>query len=77
MATVFLLQHVHEFDDGHEDVKLIGVFSSEAMARAALERVRDQPGFKDAPEGFDISAQNVDGPIGWSEGYVTWQPGED
>jgi hypothetical protein len=77
MTTVFLLQHVHEFDDGDEDVKLIGVFSSEALARAAQEQVADQAGFRDLPEGFAISEHRVDGQIGWPEGYVTAQPGEE
>lgn len=77
MSTIFLLQHVHEFDDGHEDVKLIGVFSTEALARAAQQRVADQPGFRDLPEGFDISECGIDGNIGWSEGYVSVQPGEE
>ena len=77
MATIFLLQHVHEFEDGHEDVKLIGVFSSEALARAAQNQVAEQPGFRDLPDGFDISEHRVDGPIGWPEGYITRQPGED
>jgi hypothetical protein len=76
MSTVFLLQHVHEFDDGREDVKLIGVFSSEALARDAQRRVSDQPGFRDRPHGFDISEHQIDGDIGWPEGYVTVQPGE-
>lgn len=77
MSTVFLLQHVHEFDDGHEDVKLIGVFSTEALAYAAQQRVADQPGFRDLSEGFDISEYDIDGNIGWPEGYVTVQPGEE
>jgi DNA-binding transcriptional regulator YiaG len=37
MSTVFLLQHVHEFDDGHEDVKRIGIFSIRAT-RTILKR---------------------------------------
>ena len=73
MSTVFILQHVHEFDDGHEDVKLIGVFSSEVLARAAQQRVSDQPGFRDLPDGFAISEHQVDGDVGWPEGYVTLQ----
>lgn len=77
MSTVFLLEHVHEFDDGHEDMKLIGVFSSEALARAAQQRVASQPGFRDLPEGFCISDHEVDGPVGWPEGYATIQPGEE
>jgi hypothetical protein len=76
MSTVFILHHVHEFDDGHEDVKLIGIFSSEALARTAQQRVSDQPGFRDLPDGFEINEYHVDGHIGWLEGYVTVQSGE-
>lgn len=77
MSTVFILQHVHEFDDGHEDVKLIGVFSSQALARAAQQRVSDQPGFRDLPDGFVISEHHVDGEVGWREGYATFQPDQE
>lgn len=28
MSQVFLVQHVHERDDGSEDVKVVGVYSS-------------------------------------------------
>lgn len=71
MATVYLLEHIHEFEDGHECVKLIGVFSSKALAQAA------QPGFQDLPQDFCISEHQVDGRIGWLEGYVTIQPDEE
>jgi hypothetical protein len=77
MATVWLLQHAHEFEDGHEDVKLIGIFSSEALALAAQKQVASQPGFRDLPDGFDVSEHQVDGPAGWPDGYVTLQPGEE
>ena len=77
MSTVFILQHVHAFDDGHEDAKLIGVFSSEGLARAAQQRIAAQPGFRDLPDGFDISEHQIDGPIAWAEGYVTVQPAEE
>jgi hypothetical protein len=77
MSTGFLLQHIHEFEDGHEDVKLIGVYSSEALARTAHQRVSDQPGFRELPEGFEISEHRIDGNIGWRKGYVTVQPDEE
>jgi hypothetical protein len=77
MSTVFLLQHVHEFDDGHECVKMIGVFSGAALARAAQQAVADQPGFRECPAGFCISEHEVDGPLGWPEGYVTVTPCPD
>jgi hypothetical protein len=67
---VFLLWHVHAFDDGEEDEKLIGVYSSREEAEAAIERVKGQPGFVDAPEGFGIDPYMVNEDH-WTEGYVT------
>ena len=67
---VFLLWHVHHFDDGREDEKLIGVYSSEQDARDAHGRVGAQPGFRDHPGGFEI----VDYALGkdhWTEGFAT------
>jgi hypothetical protein len=67
---VFVLHHVHVFDDGEEDVKLIGVYSSQANAVAAIDRLRQQPGFRDMLEGFTISRYPIDLDH-WTEGYVT------
>jgi hypothetical protein len=75
LIKVFLLQHTHEFDDGHEDVKLIGVYSNRANAEKAQIAVRDQPGFRDTPEGFTISECRLDPEQpSWEEGYVTYFP---
>jgi hypothetical protein len=67
---VFVLQHVHTFDDGEEDVKMIGVYSSRGQAEAAVERLSVQPGFNDTPEGFEIDPYVLDKDH-WTEGYVT------
>ena len=76
MDTGYLLHHVHEFEDGHQDAKLIGVFSSRDYARAAQHQVQDQPGFRDSPEGFIIGEMKVDR-VEWRDGYVTIHPGEE
>jgi hypothetical protein len=49
---------------------LIGVYRTEDDAHAAIERLRDKPGFKELPEGFKYytCVLNRDG---WTEGYVT------
>ncbi|MCL2309261.1 MAG: hypothetical protein FWC42_03150 [Proteobacteria bacterium] len=73
MKTVWLLQHVHEFADGGEDVKLIGVFQSRAEGEAAQVLVARQPGFLENPGGFHLTEQQL-GIIGWSEGFVTIEP---
>jgi hypothetical protein len=67
---VFILHHVHTFEGGEEDVKLIGVYSSTAFATDAIQRLRDLPGFCDAPEGFTVSRYLLDVDH-WTEGYVT------
>lgn len=74
IGEVFVVQHVHELADDREDVKLIGVYSSQASAEAAVERLRAQPGFVDAPDGFHIDRYELDRDH-WTEGYFTyWYP---
>jgi hypothetical protein len=70
MASVFVLQHVHTRENGSEDVKFIGVYSSREKAQAAVARLGCLPGFADAPDGFHIDEYRVDQDH-WAEGYVT------
>jgi hypothetical protein len=67
---VFYLQHVHTFENGAEDVKSIGMYSSRAEAEQAIQRLSSQPGFKEIPEGFVIDSYTLDKDH-WEEGYVT------
>lgn len=69
-SEYFLVMHVHEFDSGDEDIKIIGLYRSSANAEAAVARAVELPGFKDAPEGFEIVPYPLD-EDGWLEGYVT------
>ncbi|WP_286776771.1 DUF7336 domain-containing protein [Sphingobacterium sp. UBA2074] len=72
MGNVFLLWHTH-FDkelDGGEDVKLIGVYSSRELAENTLEKMSKVAGFKDQPEGFEISEYSVDKDH-WTSGFIT------
>jgi hypothetical protein len=70
MSKVFVVQHVHTHDDGVEDVKLIGVYSSRENAQMAVTRLSRQPGFADAPDGFHVDEYRVDQDQ-WAEGYAT------
>jgi hypothetical protein len=69
MASVFVLQHVHTREDGVEDVKFIGVYSSREKAQAAVARLSRLPGFADASDGFYIDEYHVDEDH-WVEGYA-------
>jgi hypothetical protein len=71
-VSVFLLQHVRVDDEYGDDAKLIGVYSSEANASAAIERLKAQPGFRDAPAGFHIDRYELDQDQ-WTEGFISAQ----
>ena len=66
----FVLQHVHVLDEDEEDVKMIGVYSSQEAAEAAIARMRLLPGFREAPDGFNIDRYQLD-EDNWTSGYIT------
>ena len=70
--TVYVLQHMYEDgeNNGHEEVKFIGVFSSLEQAKNAKEKLFSLPGFKDYPsDSFYIDPYEVD-ELHWQEGFV-------
>ena len=75
MKTVFVLQHVHTVRDGQdedEDIKLIGVYSTDAHAHAAIARLSTLPGFREHLDGFHITPQELNKDE-WTEGFVSWR----
>ncbi|HEY2379160.1 MAG TPA: hypothetical protein VGH98_24480 [Gemmatimonadaceae bacterium] len=73
---VYVLQHARPKEDDDEDVKLIGVYSSEAAAEAAIQRLREQPGFSEYPNDFHVDPYELDVDH-WTEGFgVPWPPEE-
>ena len=72
--TVFVLQHARPKEDGDDDVKLIGVYSSQAAAQAAIARLRKQPGFSEYPDDFHLDPYELDMDH-WTEGFgIPWPP---
>jgi hypothetical protein len=73
-ATVYQLWHYKigpedDFDDVDEGSKIIGIYSTEANAKAAIERLKSKPGFRDWPGGFCIFDYWLDHD-GWTEGFI-------
>ena len=66
---VYIVQHVDDRGDDDEDVKLIGIYSTEEDARAAIARLVMQPGFRDVPNGFHVDRYTV-GEDNWTEGFI-------
>jgi hypothetical protein len=75
MNCVFLLHHVRSDDEYADDAKLIGTYSSREVAAAAIERLRDQPGFRDHRHGWNIQEYKLDHDH-WEEGFVTAPDGK-
>lgn len=72
---VYLLWHTHDLaadadDEPDDDAKLLGVYSSGQGAQARIARARQLPGFRDSPDGFEVSEYTVDEDE-WNEGYTT------
>jgi len=70
LEKVYLLDYVYEFEDGHNEVKLLGVFSSEAEAKQALSNLMKNPKLKEISNLFTISENKIDR-LGWIEGFIT------
>lgn len=60
--TVYVLQHAST------NSKVIGVFTTEQQAQAAIEQLKDKPGFKETPNAFEITAYPL-GEVNWMSGF--------
>ncbi len=69
---VYVLEHVYELPDGEEEVKHIGIFSTEKNAQDVISQLKDKIGFNRYPiECFKISLAEIDR-VGWGDGFITW-----
>jgi hypothetical protein len=63
-------------DDDFDDVKIVGIYSSEQAAAAAISRAQMRPGFAEEPDCFTIDICTVD-EDSWADGFVTIPVGSD
>ncbi|WP_018694371.1 DUF7336 domain-containing protein [Algicola sagamiensis] len=68
MKNVYVVMHEHVYDDEDGDIKMVGIYSSEAKAKEAVEMLKERPGFSAAPDGFLIDVYQLD-ETHWLEGY--------
>lgn len=69
MSAVFVLQHQYETEEGEEEGKMIGVYTSREEAFAAIARLRGKPGFAQHPDGFSVDEYELNEDH-WTEGFV-------
>ena len=67
-AEVYLLQHSYEIDNGCDETKILGIFSSQQTAEEAIEGYKKLPGFRNKQENFFIDKYELDKKH-WAEGF--------
>ena len=68
-SIIYLVEHCYELY-GNEDIKTIGIYSSESHAKEAINVLRQCEGFKDYPDGFITSKYELDKNY-WNEGFIS------
>ena len=69
MNSVWLLWFEGERVGDEDTDLLIGAYRTAESAKAAIERVKDQPGFRDYPQGFAAHEYPLDQDH-WTQGFV-------
>ena len=67
--SVWLLWFEQEREIGEDTELFIGVYRTEETAKAAIDRLKDQPGFRDYPQGFNAYENTLD-KDSWTEGFA-------
>jgi hypothetical protein len=70
LRSVYLLQHVAREDTDNEDIKTLGIYSSQGKAQAAIKRLVKLSGFRRFPDSFYTDRYTLDQDE-WAEGFVT------
>lgn len=67
--VVYVLWFVQESNVAEDAELLIGIYETEAEAKAAIQHLKSNRGFVDFPEGFEIH-QHTLGQTGWLDGLI-------
>jgi hypothetical protein len=59
-VNVFVLYFMGPDGDGHWFGKFLGVYSSQARAARAVERLQGLPGYRHYPKGFQVECVQLD-----------------
>jgi hypothetical protein len=70
LKKIYFLDYVYEFDDGHEDIRLLGVFSSKEKAKIALQNITNNHKYKKIKK-YIVMSEDFINRLGWTDGFVT------
>lgn len=70
LEKLYLLYYVCEFEDGHDDVRILGVFSSIGKAKKALAEIIKISELRKVKKNFVIDEDKIK-LLDWEEGFIT------
>lgn len=70
LKKAYLLFFVYEFKDGHEDIILLGIFSTKSKANEAISKLKKNPELKSMSK-YLVIDENLIERVSWKEGYIT------
>lgn len=73
MKTIYVLWHKYEQENGEDEIKEVGYYTSRENAELAIKRLIVKPGFCDYPDGFEILETQLDSD-GWPGGFAHGDP---
>ena len=74
MTILYHLVHEYVMENGEDEIKNLGVYSTRERAQEAITRYWTLPGFRDHPDGFKVYESELDRDGGWTEGFVRGDP---
>lgn len=77
MYDIYCLDHVFEADDYFEEIRHLGLFSTEEKAKLALEGICNDAFLTNCPKNFssfrfEINKYSVDEIASWAEGFFSY-----
>ena len=72
--AVYKLIHSYEYEyegEKFDEIKTLGIFSTKEKAQEHVDKLKNQVGFRDYPDGFYIDPYYLDKPSTlWDDGFV-------
>jgi homoserine kinase type II len=69
MTTVYVLWHRCTDEEGKDHELMLGIYSTQEKAEQGLALLRNKPGFRDYPDGFEAQDATIDRTY-MTEGFV-------
>lgn len=68
LKSLFYVSHTYTVDTNMDDERILGVFTNSNLVKQIIEKMKEQPGFRDYPENFIIDEIELNQLL-WTSGF--------